>query len=169
MIMLGIILMLVAVVLGLGGLWMTTSNSEQLSFNVGPLALNMSPAVLFVLGMVTVALLWLGAWLAGFGTKRTISKRRERKELKHEAQEQERLLGETKAKLGEERETAAEAERRREAERVRESQLRVDADRRRESGREEEIRRLAADRRPGEQPHGTGAKVVGDDTLPPPL
>ncbi len=146
MIMLGIILMLIAVVLGLGGLWMTTSNNGQLSFTLGPLALNMSPAVLFVLGMVTVALLWLGAWMAGFGTKRSMSKRRERKQLEADAREQERQLAETNAKLGRERESAAEAERRREEQRRREAKLRVDADSRREGGREEEVRRLASER-----------------------
>ena len=148
MIMLGIILVLLAVLIGLGGLWLTTSGEHALFQLNGPLGLNLQlpPAGLIILGMLAMGLLWAGWWLMKYGTKRGLSRRRERKDLEREKREHERALAETNRKLGRERETAAEAERRREEERVREAKLRVETDRRRADGREDEVRRLAAER-----------------------
>lgn len=148
MIMLGIILVLLAALLGLGGLWLTTSGDHAKFVVSGPLGLNveLSPAALIILGMVAVGLLWAGWWLMKHGTKRGLSRRRERRELERRKQEQERALAETNAKLGLERESAVEAEQRREEERLRESRMRMEADRRRVEGREDEVRRLAAER-----------------------
>lgn len=77
MIVFGIVMLLLGVLLGLGGLWMTTANDSQLRFDFGPLALSMSPAVLFVLGMIAIGLVWLGVWATGFGTRRSMEARRE--------------------------------------------------------------------------------------------
>ncbi len=146
MILLGIIFILVSVLAGLGGLWMTTSNNATIAFTLGPLEVNVTPAVLFVSGMIVVALLGLGLWLARSGTRRSMGRRRERKQLERDAREQEKQLAETRARLGQTRGEADQAERRREEERIRDAKLRVEADRRRESGREEEIRRTAAEK-----------------------
>lgn len=148
MIMLGVILVLLAALLGLGGLWLTTSG-EHARFQLdGPLGLSadLPPSALVILGMLAMGLLWAGWWMMKYGTKRGLSRRRERKELERQRREHERALAETNAKLGRERETAAEAERRREEERLRESRRRVEADRRRDDGRDEELRRQAAER-----------------------
>jgi len=180
MILLGIILILLAALLGLGGLWLTTSGDHTRFTVSGPLGMSveMSPAALLILGMVAMGLLWAGWWLIKYGTVRGLSRRRERKDLERERREQERALAETNAKLGRDRESAAEAERRREEERVREARLRVEADRRREAGREDEVRRLAADRdaavRDPGQPGGPGSAGPGwtgpggDSGAPPP-
>ncbi|MEP7159843.1 MAG: hypothetical protein ABI746_01930 [Dermatophilaceae bacterium] len=147
MILLGIIIILVAVLAGLGGLWMTTSNNATIGFTLGPLAIEVTPAVLFVSGMLVICLLGLGLWLARSGTRRSMDRRRERKQLERDARAQEKQLSETRAKLGQTREEAADAGRRREEERTREATLRVETDRRRESGREAEIRQTAAEKR----------------------
>lgn len=144
MILLGIIIILLSVLAGLGGLWMTTSNNATIAFSLGPMAVNVTPAVLFVSGMIVVAMLGLGLWLARSGTRRSMDRRRERKQLERDARAQEKQLAETRARLGQTRGEAQEAERHREEERIRDAKLRVEADRRRESGREEEIRRTAA-------------------------
>ena len=65
MILLGIIIILLSVLAGLGGLWMTTSNNATIAFSLGPMAVNVTPAVLFVSGMIVVALLGLGELLFG--------------------------------------------------------------------------------------------------------
>lgn len=148
MIMLGVILVLLAVVLGGGALWLTTSANNTVFQVNGPLGMNLElpPAGLVVIGMLAMGLLWAGWWMMKYGTKRGLSRHRERRQLERDAREHEKALAATNAKLGREHESAAEAERRREEERVREAKLRVESDRRREAGREDEVRRLAAER-----------------------
>ena len=148
MIMLGIILVLLAVLIGLGGLWATSGDHALLQLN-GPLGLNLelSPMALIVFGMISMGLLWAGWWMMKYGTKRGLSRRRERKDLEREKREHERALAATNAKLGRERETTAEAERR----------------------REEDARRLAAERQATERDTGAYRPGTGDgrDPLPP--
>jgi len=107
MIVAGIIVLLIAVILGLLGLWITTSNSATMFFDVGLIKIDISPSALFIGGMVVMALLWLGIRLTGFGTKRTVQQRRDRRELERTAREQEKQLAETKARLGEQGATGA--------------------------------------------------------------
>lgn len=122
MILLGIILILLAVLAGVAGLWAVTSlspnpDTSPLQMRVGDLfAINVSPAALFISGMVVMALLWLGWWMTRVGTKRSVNRRRERKQLERDAREQEKELAKTQARLGKERESAAEAARRHEEE-----------------------------------------------------
>ncbi len=161
MILLGIILILLAVLAGLGGLWMTMSNNATIGFTLGPLGIEVTPAVLFVTGMLVICVLGLGLWLARSGTRRSMGRRHERKQLERDARAQEKQLSETRAKLGQTREEASDAGRRREEERTREATLRVESDRRRESGREAEIRQAAAEK------HGPDAAGPGGATRHP--
>ena len=149
MIVLGIILVLIAAAIGLLGVWAASQASgPALTTTILNSSFNVSPLMLFVGGMVAMVLLWLGIRLLGFGTRRTVSKRRERKELLRTQAEQEAALLETQRKLGTtqqaRQEEVARLEAAREEERTREAQLRIEADRRRTEGREDEVRRLAA-------------------------
>ncbi len=151
MIVLGIILVIIAAALGLLGIW-ATSNAQGSALTTTFLnaEFEVSALMLFVGGMVTMLVLWLGLRLLGFGTRRTVSKRRERKELLRSQREQEHALAESNRRLGTTQQARvddrARLEAQREEERVHEAKLRVESDRRRQSGREDEIRRLAAER-----------------------
>ncbi|MBK7722180.1 MAG: hypothetical protein IPI32_08155 [Austwickia sp.] len=156
MIVLGIILVLIAAAIGLLGVWAASQASgPALTTTILNSSFNVSPLMLFVGGMVAMVLLWLGIRLLGFGTRRTVSKRRERKELLRTQAEQEAALLETQRKLGTtqqaRQEEVARLEAAREEERTREAQLRIEADRRRTEGREDEVRRLAAEREAGRE------------------
>lgn len=151
MIVLGIILVLIAAAVGLLGVWAASqATGPALTTTILNSSFNVSALMLFLGGMAAMLLLWLGLRLLGFGTRRTVSKRRERKELLRTQREQERALAETNRRLGtserQHEHDVSRIEAERDEERVREATRRVEADRRRESGREEEVRHLAADR-----------------------
>lgn len=151
MIVLGIILVLIAAAIGLLGVWAASqATGPALTTTILNSSFNVSPLMLFLGGMVAMLLLWMGLRLLGFGTRRSVGKRRERKELLRTQREQERALADTNRRLGStEREREAERARleaEREEERVREAKLRVESVRRREAGREDEVRHFAAER-----------------------
>lgn len=151
MIVLGIILVLIAAAIGLLGVWAASQAAgPALTTTILNSSFNVSPLMLFLGGMTAMLLLWMGLRLLGFGTRRSVGKRRERKELLRSRREQERALADTNRRLGtterEREQDRARLEAQREEERVREAKLRVESDRRREAGREDEIRHLAAER-----------------------
>lgn len=159
MIVLGIILVLIAAAIGLLGVWAASqATSAALTTTILNSTFDVSPLMLFLSGMAAVVLLWIGLRLLGFGTRRTVGKRRERKELMRTQREQEQSLAETKRRLGTTEdalnEDRARLDTQRDQERAREAKLRIEADRRREAGREEQIRRLAAERDQAVRPKG---------------
>lgn len=151
MIILGIVLVLIAAAIGILGVWAASqATGPALTTTILNSSFNVSPLMLFLAGMAAMLLLWLGLRLLGFGTRRTVTRRRERKELIRTQREQERALADTNRKLGtterEREQERARLDAEREEERVREAKLRVESDRRREAGREDEVRNLAAER-----------------------
>lgn len=94
---LGFLIVLLAAFLGLCGIWLTTSNSTQLLLEAGPLSYELAPVTLFVAGLITMALLWLGWAMIRSGTKRSMRNRRERKQLAREQREQEHRTADNRA------------------------------------------------------------------------
>ncbi len=163
MIILGIILVLIAAAIGLLGVWAAsqatlpafTTTVLNSTWEISPLMLFLGGMAIMLLlwilgGMAIMLLLWIGLRLFGFGTRRTVSKRREHKELLRTQHEQERALAETQKRLGTTQQARVDDRTRlaaeREQERTRDAQLRVETDQRRVEGREDEIRKLAAER-----------------------
>lgn len=151
MIVLGIILVLIAAAIGLLGVWAASqAAAPAVTTTVLNSTFDVSPLTLFLSGMAAMLLLWIGLRLFGFGTRRTVSKRRERKELLRTQHEQERALAETQKRLGTTQQARVDDRTRlaaeREQERTRDAQLRAETDQRRVEGREDEIRKLAAER-----------------------
>ncbi|GAB78936.1 hypothetical protein SAMN05421595_0151 [Austwickia chelonae] len=52
----------VAAVIGFSTLWMVSAQPQSLTYNLGPVTLGLTPAVLYVFGMLTAALLGFGIW-----------------------------------------------------------------------------------------------------------
>ncbi len=151
MIVLGIILVLIAAAIGLLGVWAASQATvPAVTTTVLNSTWEISPLMLFLGGMAIMLLLWIGLRLFGFGTRRTVSKRREHKDLLRTQREQERALAKTQQKLGTTQQARVDDRTRlaeeREQERTRDAQLRVETDQRRVEGREDEIRKLAAER-----------------------
>lgn len=100
---LGFLIVLLAAFLGLSGIWLTTSNSTQLLLEAGPLSYELAPVTLFIAGLITMALLWLGWAMIRSGTKRSVRHRRERKQLERDQREQDRRLADARGRAADDR------------------------------------------------------------------
>ncbi|WP_116115237.1 hypothetical protein [Austwickia chelonae] len=58
----GSVVTAVAAIIGFSTLWMVSAQPQSLTYNLGPVTLGLTPAVLYVFGMLTAALLGLGIW-----------------------------------------------------------------------------------------------------------
>lgn len=89
MIVLGILLVLIAAAIGLLGVWAASQAvGPALTTTIVNASFEVSALMLFVSGMAVMLLLWLGLRLLGSGTRRSVERRRERRELKRVRREQ---------------------------------------------------------------------------------
>ncbi len=102
MLAIGAIVILAAAVIGLGGFWLTTSNTTPMYLSAGPFAIDVAPVAVFVAGLLAMGLLWLGWTLLRSGTKRTVRQRREHRQLLKDQRQQEKELAATRARLAQE-------------------------------------------------------------------
>lgn len=100
MAVLGVIFIVLALGVGAAAFWVATSaGASPTTVEMFNNQLSLTPLTMFLLGVVSAVLLFLGFWMMTSAGKRRVRRTQERRALEKQQREQERELAQTRAKL----------------------------------------------------------------------